>query len=338
MNNKVELNRFPDFESASEVISILEDNNFEYKIEEKKNGQNTGMASGITSGQVVILVRDADYNSIIKLERIKEILTNDAPEHYLYTFSDEDIVDAIKNPHEYSADELKIAEHIAAERGLKTKEDIEGDKSGYPPKPIEETKKQSLNQSLISMGLFVAAFHLIFNWEITYILVLAGVILIHEIGHFLAMRFFKYNDLAIFFVPLIGAFTSGQKNTISQKQDVIILLSGPIPGIIIGLIFYYYGLQESNEFLLRVSNIFIFLNLFNLIPIMPLDGGRIIKSMFFENKEIIRKIFIFISIALLTYISITTQSYFLLIIPFFLFIQQYSQTQNRIVKRAKKSG
>ncbi len=202
----------------------------------------------------------------------------------------------------------------------------------FPDKPIEETKQQSINQSVISIVLFIGAFYLIFKWDFTYILVLAGVLLLHEIGHYLAMRIFKYKDLGIFFIPLLGAFTSGSKDNISQKQSVVILLSGPLPGVIIGLILYYYGLRDENEFLIRTSNIFIFLNLFNLLPIMPLDGGRIIKSLFFENNEIINKIFIFISIAVLTYYSLTSQSYFLLIIPFFLIFQLGAQLQIKNVK------
>ncbi|MCU4158363.1 site-2 protease family protein [Carboxylicivirga sp. A043] len=210
--------------------------------------------------------------------------------------------------------------------------DFEKTVDGYPTKPIEETKKQSINRSLMSMGLFIAAFYLIFKWDITYILVLAGVIFIHEIGHFLAMRIFKYNDLGIFFVPLIGAFATGQKDTISQRQNVIILLAGPLPGVIIGVILYYFGLRDSSEFLIRTSNIFIFLNLFNLIPVMPLDGGRVIKSMFFENNELINKIFIFLSIAVLTIYSLYSQSYFLLVIPFFLLTQISNQSQVSKVK------
>ncbi len=204
----------------------------------------------------------------------------------------------------------------------------------FPPKPKDETQRQSLNRSLISIVLFVVIFYLIFKWDIVYILVLAGVILIHEIGHYLAMRIFKYKDLSIFFVPLIGAFASGNKDTISQKQRVFILLSGPVPGIIIGLILYYYGLRDTNEFLSKTSNIFILINLFNLLPIIPLDGGRLIQNMFFDSNEVINKIFIFLSIAVLTYFSISTKSYFLLIIPFLLLMQLNSLAQRKKVKDA----
>ncbi len=189
-----------------------------------------------------------------------------------------------------------------------------------------------LNQTVISMVLFIGAFYLIFKWDFKYILVLAGVILIHEMGHYLAMRSYKYKDLGIFFIPILGAFASGSKDNISQKQSVIILLSGPLPGVIIGLILYYYGLRDENEFLIRTSNIFIFLNLFNLLPIMPLDGGRIIKTLFFENNQIISKIFILVSIAVLTYYSISSHSYVLLIIPLLLLIQLGTQSQIKNVK------
>ncbi|MCF8297903.1 MAG: site-2 protease family protein [Saprospiraceae bacterium] len=204
----------------------------------------------------------------------------------------------------------------------------------FPPKPIEtpEEKQKTIQRSMISIGVFILAFYLIFDWKIQNILILVGVILIHELGHFLAMKIFKYEDVSIFFVPLVGAFASGRKETISQKQKAIILLSGPVPGVIIGLILYYYGLKAESEFLIRASNIFIFINLFNLLPIMPLDGGNLIKTMFFESNEIINKIFIFLSVAVLTYFAIASQSYILLIIPFFLLMQLNNQTQIKKVK------
>lgn len=212
--------------------------------------------------------------------------------------------------------------------GAVAQEEVEG----FPQKPIEETKQQSINRSLISLGLFIGVFYLIFKWEITYILVLTGVLLIHEIGHFIAMRIFNYKDLGIFFVPVIGAFATGTKENISQKQQVIVFLSGPLPGVIIGLILHYFGVSNQNEFLLRTSNIFIVLNLFNLLPVMPLDGGQIVKSMFFENNEIISKIFIFFSIAIMTYYALNSQSYFLLLIPFFLLMQISAQSQIKKVR------
>jgi stage IV sporulation protein FB len=206
----------------------------------------------------------------------------------------------------------------------------------FPQKPQDESAQPYIGRSIISIIIFIGAFYLIFKWEITYVLILACVILIHELGHYVAMRIFKYKDLSIFFVPLVGAFASGSKERISQRQDVIILLAGPVPGIIIGVVLYYFGLRDQSEFLIRTSNILILINLFNLLPIMPLDGGRVIKSLFFESSQIINMIFIFLSIAVLVYISISSESYFLLIIPFFLVMQLSNQSQAKKVKQSLK--
>jgi stage IV sporulation protein FB len=206
----------------------------------------------------------------------------------------------------------------------------------FPQKPQDESAQPSIVRSIISIVIFIGVFYLIFKWEITYVLILACVILFHELGHYVAMRIFKYKDLSIFFVPLVGAFASGSKERISQRQDAIILLAGPVPGIIFGVVLYYFGLRDQSEFLIRTSNILILINLFNLLPIMPLDGGRVIKSLFFESSQIINMIFIFLSIAVLVYISISSESYFLLIIPFFLIMQLSSQSQAKKVKQSLK--
>jgi hypothetical protein len=135
------------------------------------------------------------------------------------------------------------------------------------------------------------------------------------------MKTFKFKDISIFFIPLVGAFVSGEKKDITQKQNVIISLSGPIPGIIIGCIIMYFGIDSNNDFLMRVANLFIYINIFNLIPIMPLDGGRLLKTLFLENNLKVEIIFQWISIAVLCYMAISSKSYFLLIIPLLLYNQ-----------------
>ncbi|MGQ8335070.1 site-2 protease family protein [Sunxiuqinia sp. A32] len=202
----------------------------------------------------------------------------------------------------------------------------------FPEKPIPDERKQSTRKSLISFVLFIAAFYFIFKWDLQYILVLTGVILIHELGHFFAMRFYKYKDLSIFFIPLIGALASGQKEEISQKQKTIISLAGPLPGVLIGSCLTGAGLVTENDFLWRTGEIFVFLNLFNLLPVLPLDGGQILKSMFFQRNEKINIVFIWISIIVISLIALKQESYILLVIPFFLLLQIKNQTEMRKFK------
>ena len=207
----------------------------------------------------------------------------------------------------------------------------------FPEKPIPNERKQSTKKSLISFVLFIAAFYFIFKWDLQYILILTGVIFIHELGHFLAMRIYKYKDLSIFFIPLIGALASGQKDEISQKQKTIISLAGPLPGVLIGSGLIALSLVNENDFLWRTGAIFIFLNLFNLLPVLPLDGGQIIKSMFFQNNDKINIVFIWISIIIISLIALKLESYILLVIPFFLFMQIKNQTEMRNFKTYVKN-
>jgi stage IV sporulation protein FB len=207
----------------------------------------------------------------------------------------------------------------------------------FPAKPKPEKEANSAQRTVLSIIVFIAISYLIFKWNIGYILVLALVILIHEMGHYLAMRIFNYKDLSIFFIPLIGAYASGTKDRVSQKQETIILLAGPVPGVIIGSILYYFGLRDSTKFLITASNIFIIINLFNLLPIMPLDGGKMIRSIFFASNEKINYIFLLLSIILLTFLSIILKSYALLIIPVLLIMNLSRQSQMRKLKKEIKN-
>jgi hypothetical protein len=83
----------------------------------------------------------------------------------------------------------------------------------------------------------------------------------------------------------------------------------------------------ENEIKKRKEN-----QLFNLLPIMPLDGGQMIRSLFFQNNEKINIVFIWISIIVLSLIALKLESYMLLIIPFFLFMQIKNQTQLKNIK------
>lgn len=187
----------------------------------------------------------------------------------------------------------------------------------FPDKPKIDNNS-SLWKSIGSVFLFIGVYYLYFDQDINYILILVLVLFIHELGHFIAMKYFNYKDIKMFFIPLLGALVTGNKHEISQKQRAIILLAGPVPGIIIGIILYAFAKENNYENIIATANIFIFLNVFNLLPLTPLDGGNLIGTLFFNKKETIQTIFIVLSAIGLVIIAIYLESYILLIIPFFL--------------------
>ncbi|NOT52052.1 MAG: hypothetical protein HOP10_12335 [Chitinophagaceae bacterium] len=184
----------------------------------------------------------------------------------------------------------------------------------YPPK--YEKRDQTTNiwiKSVISLGLYLFLGYYIFH-SFQMLLLITSVVLFHELGHFFAMKFFRYKDLGIFFIPLLGAYVSGSKRDVSQKESAIILLAGPLPGIILGIILY---LLYQNDPTLAIGDIsfgdvallLVFLNLINLFPVYPLDGGQLLNRVFLDEEGWIGKIFVFISIALLAWLSWRLYSY-----------------------------
>ncbi len=198
---------------------------------------------------------------------------------------------------------------------------------GFPPKPELSNNESMLPKLLFSLVLFVGAYYVFFDKDIIKMLILVGVLFIHEMGHFLAMKYFRYTEVKMFFIPLLGALVTGEKHEVSQRQRAIILLAGPVPGIVIGAVLYYFGLQSGNKELLTTAGIFIFLNAANLLPLTPLDGGKLIETLFFHNQAFVSTMFTAISAAIITVIAIKYEMYTLLIIPFFMLSgirQQYA--------------
>jgi len=119
----------------------------------------------------------------------------------------------------------------------------------YPAKYKKPDQANNiLMRSLVSLALYLAlGFYIFKRWEI--LLLITAIVMIHELGHFFAMKYFRYKDLGIFFIPLLGAYVSGTKREVSQKQSAVILLAGPLPGIIIGVAFYLIDQHSAGYYL-----------------------------------------------------------------------------------------
>jgi Zn-dependent protease len=125
------------------------------------------------------------------------------------------------------------------------------------------------------------AFGLVFSFNSVFILL--GVILFHELGHIAAMYAFKYRDLQILFIPLLGAAATGKKEDIAIWKQVIVYLMGPLPGIVVGIgLIALYHLYQA-PWLYETAIIMLVINYLNLLPFVPLDGGHIIRLTIMER-------------------------------------------------------
>jgi Zn-dependent protease len=152
----------------------------------------------------------------------------------------------------------------------------------------EEKKSGSLVLLIITFMLFFSAQIISTKWQ--EILILVGVLFFHELGHLTAMKLLKYTDLKMFFIPFFGAAASGKNINPTALKSCIVSLMGPLPGIVLSVGLYFLFFLTKNYYLFKTAQVMMLLNVFNLLPIMPLDGGRFVDVLF-VNRRYFRFVF-----------------------------------------------
>ena len=204
----------------------------------------------------------------------------------------------------------------------------------YPPKPeVIERNQSSVTRSLLSLFLYALLFYFIFEANVSYIASVLLVIIVHELGHFAFMRLFHYSNVKIFIVPLLGAFTSGVKQQMSQRQLSLVILGGPVPGIVIACVLIWFNREWQNDQIKMLYQTFLVINILNCLPFHPLDGGRLVETLFFKENFVIRLAFGIFSILAMLMMFVFLMSPILLIVPVFIGIELYNENKlNKIRK------
>jgi Zn-dependent protease len=158
--------------------------------------------------------------------------------------------------------------------------------SMYRLKGFAETgKPDEITENLISAGvafvtglITVAAFGVWFGWFAALILVAA--LFVHEFGHLLAFRMIGQPWGRIVFLPFLGALAVPRLPYHSQAESVFAALMGPGFSLIVpayAALAVFLG-SDIRPFLVKVGLVTAILNLFNLLPVEPLDGGVALRS------------------------------------------------------------
>jgi Zn-dependent protease len=184
----------------------------------------------------------------------------------------------------------------------------------YPKKPelIEEKPKSNLSVTVFSILLFILTLLFVFSDEVNFIFQLVIVLMVHELGHFAMMKLFKYRHVRMFFVPLMGAFVQGSKEVYSQRQSLIVIGTGPFPGILIGAMLIYFSSFSHIGWMVDLGLLFLFLNILNLLPLDPLDGGQLFKLMIRKKEDLFLLVFSFISSLILIAVGFYMDSWLIM--------------------------
>jgi putative peptide zinc metalloprotease protein len=135
----------------------------------------------------------------------------------------------------------------------------------------------------------LSAYSILFSFE--FALALLAILVFHEYGHLRAMQKFGIPTKGMYLIPFVGGIAVGDKPS-SRWQDVYISLMGPVYGLFMTVVCYVAYLVTGSHFIGLLASFSALINLFNLLPIYPLDGGRVVKSLVFSGRKAIALVFL----------------------------------------------
>ena len=138
------------------------------------------------------------------------------------------------------------------------------------------TKAKFLTTSA-SMLVSVAAYALIWGWSFAAGFV--ALLFLHEMGHYIQLRREGVKPSGMVFIPFLGAAVGARSLGGSALAEARVGLAGPILGSIACLIPAGLWVATGDEFWQALAFTGFFLNLFNLVPVVPFDGGRAMAAM-----------------------------------------------------------
>jgi Zn-dependent protease len=133
--------------------------------------------------------------------------------------------------------------------------------------------KVALTGGTMLLSIFTYAF--IFGWR--YAVGFVALIFVHEMGHFIAARRSGLAVGAPVFIPFVGAWVALKTTDLDPETEAYVALAGPVLGTLGAFVCYLVALSNGEPLWMALAYAGFFINLFNLIPLRPLDGGRIVR-------------------------------------------------------------
>lgn len=131
-------------------------------------------------------------------------------------------------------------------------------------------------------GMAVSGWTVMFS--LPFALVMVAVLVFHEWGHLRAMRRFGIPTKGMYLIPFVGGMAVGDRPQ-TRWQEVYIAMMGPVYGLGLSLACFLAYLLTESSFVGLLASIGALVNVFNLLPVHPLDGGRVVKALVFSARS-----------------------------------------------------
>lgn len=128
----------------------------------------------------------------------------------------------------------------------------------------------------LSMLLSIAVYAQLFGWPYAVGFVL--LIFLHELGHLAVLSRYGLRASMPVFIPFVGAMIAMREMPRNVRMEALVGFGGPLAGALSATACLVYGLMKGQELFIALAYTGFLLNLFNLIPVSPLDGGRVVAA------------------------------------------------------------
>ena len=159
--------------------------------------------------------------------------------------------------------------------------------------------------SALSFFLLLALFGILAGFELLFAAVLAAVF--HEIAHLGVLRMFSAAEGRLLLHPSGLEWRREGKRLLSYPQEIAATLAGPAVNVLFAAVFARFAVEEHWETGFLFAGAQLMLGLFNLLPVLPLDGGKALELLLswlvepFFAYRVLRALSLAVSAALLLF-------------------------------------
>ncbi|MDR6878430.1 site-2 protease family protein [Bacillus sp. 3255] len=128
------------------------------------------------------------------------------------------------------------------------------------------------------ISMFITIWAYAYLAPLPFVIGIVVMILIHELGHVAAAKLKGLPVSALVFIPFLGAAVTLKKNPTDAATAAFIGIGGPVLGTLGGVAAFALGVYTDSPTIVSIAYAAFYLNLINLLPVHPLDGGRIVTA------------------------------------------------------------
>ena len=151
-------------------------------------------------------------------------------------------------------------------------------------------------------GATFASYAYLLTWQFAAIIMTC--LVIHEYGHIWAMHRCGMKTKGVYFIPFVGGAAVSADKFPDRKAEVYVAIMGPIFGLCLAMLSALLYIWTAKPMFAGAAAFLATVNLFNMLPVNPLDGGRIMKSVAFSLHSKLGLLYLFLGVIAAAFLAV----------------------------------